>query len=430
MRATQHHTRIGCRARACCALVLLCVLSLTGCTITPSTFSSASADQVLTVWTYLGGEQETANFDALDELFAKRYPNVEVRYVTIPLNQLSPKLLAAAGTGEGPDVIVGNPVADFPLLSSARVYADLTPRWRNYPEAAAFSPAGLWRKQDRLYAIHWRFNDFGLWYNQDILEEYNLDVPRTVEDFDAAMRTIAAGGKYRPLAFAGTPDVQTAWFFMSWIYSAGGSYCEIGSPVTERVLRMLASWRDAGYLANDTSALGIEDGFDRLLTGEYAFALGGGWEVGTVREQAPSFAYGSTRVPAGAAGSKLSFAGESVGIGRYAANPDLAWEYLKIAYLSKAGQRTTFDVTGSMPPREDVRRGKEIAGDPLARPFAEALAPRQLVPWPNNPNTLDAQTAVGTTFSSMIAGELSASEAAADMRSAVEQAFEDGGGGC
>ncbi|WP_157183176.1 ABC transporter substrate-binding protein [Sciscionella marina] len=412
-------------------LSLAATVLLTGCAVTPAAFERADSAHTLTVWTYLAGDEEEVNFAKLDELFTRSHPDVRIRRVAIPLGEFTPKLLAAAATGDGPDIVIGNPVVDFPLLSKAHVYADLTERWQRWPEHSKFSDIGLWRDdKGRLDAIHWRFNDLGLWYNKDILEAEHIPVPRTLPEFEAALRTVAQNGKQRPLTVAGDPSVQAAWSSMMWLYTQHVNYCTLNSPRTTDVLAMLAGWLRKGYLPIDTSSLPIETAFDRFLSGNYAFTIGGSWELGKLRSEPPTFRYGSAMIPSGKAGNKMAFAGESVGIGAYAKNKDLAWSYLTTSYLSKRAQLVTFRQTGALPPRLDIRRGPRVSGDPVARPFVAALEPSVLQPWPDNPNTLEAQTDVGAAFSTLFSGDVSGAEIAEQIRSDVTRALKDGGGGC
>ena len=58
----------------------------------------------------------TAVRDALsksqDKLFEAQHPDVTVKEVQIPGNQLTPKLLASGATGNGPDVVLDNVVVE------------------------------------------------------------------------------------------------------------------------------------------------------------------------------------------------------------------------------------------------------------------------------------------------------------------------------
>lgn len=412
-------------------LGILLSLALTGCVVTRASLAGDGAGAGgLTVWTYLKDSDTDHTLAGLTTLFHQRYPHVPVRYVSIPINEFGPKLLAAGGTGEGPDVIIGNPVADFALLSQAGVYTDLRDRWQHYADRGVFQKEALWKDGGHLYALHWRFNDLGFWYNQDILAKYRLKPPRTVTELESAMARIAADGRYRPLAFSAQPNVQSAWQLVYWLLGDGVNYCTIDSPATQRVLARIDSWRRHGYLSPSAAALGPEDSFQQFTTGKYAFVMGGSWEVGALQAGHPGFRYGSTMVPAGSAGSHASFAGESVGVGAYSAHKDLAWDFLRTATLSRQGQLATFRASGALPTRRDAQREPEVSGSELARPFLTALGPTALRPWPQNRNTLDAQTDLGTVFSSLVGGKLDPAQAARQLRDKIHDDFEEGGGGC
>lgn len=412
------------------ALIVTALLTLAGCVVTPESFRAHSGGRSLTVWSYLTETETDHSLSTVDALFERKYPGVRIRHVTVPLNEFGPKLLAAAGTGKGPDVIVGNPVADFNLLSSAHVYADLGPYWKRYADARHFPREALWRDRHRqLRAVHWRFNDLGLWYNKDILRRYGIAPPKTTAELERAMAAVTRKGPYKGITFSGDPSVQTAWQTMSWLYGEGAGYCSTGSAGARRALSMVGRWKNRGYLPGDASALDQEDAFGQFLTGRYAFAVGGSWEVGRAKAEAPGFRYGTSRIPAGRHGSHVAFAGESVGIGAFSKHKDLAWRYLRTSFLEPKAQLATFGASGALPTREDARRAPAVTRPRLNRPFLRALAPGELADWPDNPNTLDAQTNFGTLVSSMIAGEYSAGEAADRSASRIDEDFKGGGGG-
>ncbi len=410
------------------AMVAAAACALSGCVVTPKTFQAADGKQTLTVWSYMG---EDPSLVALKDQFLETHPDVEVEFVAVPINSFGPKLVAAAAQGEGPDVIVGNPVADFSLTAAGGTYADITEQVEQSDNVAQLADQALWRDDDgRVLALQWRYNVLGLWFNRTILDEYGLEAPETIDELDAALDVIANDGKYQGITLGADPTLQSTWALMQWLLPEGVNYCNLDSPRTVEVLDMINSWRLEGAMPADISTVSVNIAFQRFLAGDTAFVEGGSWELRNLMAADPDFEVGTAPMPGGRDGSGISFAGESVAVGAFADHPDLAWEFIDTAFMSEAGQLTTFELIGAIPTRDDVRADPRVGEHPISGPFVTQLDPANLRPWPDNVRTLDAQTDLGVVFSNMLAGALTPAEAAEQGLERVQTAFERGNGGC
>lgn len=403
-------------------------LALSGCVVTSYAFDSTPKGKTtIVLWSDVGDDP---SFAALNKLFAKKYPDIIVRQANVDMNNFGPKLVAAAGAGDGPDVIVGNPVVDFPLTAAGGVYADLTKYWKASDVKKSYPDAGLWKSGNQLLELQWRFNDLGFWYNKDILDEFHLKPPATVDELNRDMQIVTKSGKYKGIALSGDATVQSTWMFVMWLLAQGVNYCSIDSPAAAKVFSMIDGWRQKGYLPPDVSTLNMNDAFMRFLTGKYAFAEGGSWEVPILAQAKPGFAVGSSIMPAGKAGSHVSFAGESIAMGAFSKHKDAVWKYIETAFLSKAGQIATYQASGAIPSRLDARRSPEVRNNVISRPFVRELEPEHLMPWPDNTRTLDAQTDLGVIQSNMLAGAYGPEKAAREAISRIHEDFQEGDGGC
>jgi multiple sugar transport system substrate-binding protein len=421
-------SRIGTKRTLVAALCLALVTMLSGCVVTSYAFDGAHPGKTtITLWSDVGVDP---SFVQLDKIFHEKYPNIIVRHAAVDMNNFGPKLVAAAGEKDGPDVIIGNPVVDFPLTAAGKVYADVSKYWAKSPARKEYPEAGLWKQNGKLLEFMWRFADLGFWYNKTILDEFHLKPPTTVAEVNQDMAIVTKSGKYKGIALSGDATVQSTWIFMMWLLAQGVNYCNIDSPQTPGVFSMIDGWRKKGYLPPDVSTLNMNDAFMRFLTGQYAFAEGGSWELPTVAEADPKFQIGTSVMPAGKGGSHVSFAGESIAMGAFSKHKDAAWKYIETAFLSNAGELATFKASGQIPPRKDTRTSKAVTDTKYSGPFITELQPKYLKPWPNNTKTLDAQTDLGVVQSNMLAGAYGSAKAAKEAVKRVKQDFKEGGGGC
>lgn len=390
--------------------------------------SSGGSDKItLTVWTPFTGGAQLQAVKAQDALFEKTHPNVTVQALTVGNNTMDPKLLAGKSTKNGPDIILNNVVVDFPTLSSGGLLLDLTQKWNSYAGKDQFPQAGIWKSPDnKIYNIMSYTNLLGLYYNKTILDQYNLKPPTTMAEFESDMKTVAAGGKYTPLAASADPDVDGAWTWMPQLLSQDVNYCNFSGNKVDQLFQTVQQWAQDKYIPRESATWTQSNSWTAFMTGKYAFGINGNWNLGDAK--AATFKWGTTQYPAGPDGSHVFPGGEGLGIGAFSKHPDLAWQYLEQSWLSKQGSVLDFTGSGQIPTRAEVAQTPEVTSNAVAAPFVAAT--KTVSAWPRNPRTADMQTAVGTNISAVVSGQSAPAAAAAKAISTVNADLKAGGGAC
>ena len=412
----RHRTMIGATAVAGMLLLAACSGG-TGNSDDPNT---------LTVWSYFTSPGQIAALEEQNALFQEAHPEITLESVTLPGDQVVQRLLSTATTQEGPDVVFDNVVVDFPTLAGSGVLYDLSDYWAEYEHADQFPENASWEYEGGLYNVMSYTNLLGLYYNADALDEVGIDPPTTIEEFDAALQAVLEDGRYTPLALSGAPDVGSAWVTFAQLLGDGVDYCSITTEATESVFSRVESWAQSGIIPQDAATWDQTDAWQPFMTGDYAFAINGNWQLGSLEDV--DFEVGTTRYPAGSAGSHVFPGGEGIAIGEFATDPDLAWEYIETAFLSAEGSEINYEHSGQIPMRSDVADGLELGAEDLPTPFVEASTDTGT--WPANEETGEMQLQFGQATSSVISGQASATDAAAAAVGGIEEAREDGGGGC
>jgi len=403
-------------------------VSLTGCAVSSGGSQSGGDTKVLTVWSYFAGDYPgMVAAKVQDKLFEKANPGWTVKQVTIPGPQLDQKLLATASTGNGPDVLFNNFVVDFPELAAAGVMKDLTNEWNSYPDKGQFPAASVLKAKGKVYTILSYTNLIGLYYNKDILNQYGIAPPTTVEELETALGKIKAGGKYQGLAESGSPQVEGAWLFMPLLLSQGVNYCNFEGSKVEDAFKRVANWAKQGYIPQATATWVQSDAWQKFMTGKFAFGINGNWQLGGAKKNA-KFAYGTGQFPTIGGSSVVFPGGEGMAIGAHSQHPEMAWKYLQQAWLSKDASLALFEAGGSIPTRSDVASLPKLASDALVQPFVKAAQTSGT--WPNNPSTADMQTALGKAVSAVISGQMTAEQGAQTAVRNIQKARKAGGGGC
>jgi len=260
--------------------------------------------------------------------------------------------------------------------------------------------AGVYDGQQ--YAVQAFTNIEGILYNKTILDEVGVEVPTDLDELEAAMAAAKAAG-YNAFTTAAPPGTGGEFNLVPWLVSAGWSYEDACHPGAAEVLTRLEGWREQGYFsANDASGFNAEKNF---TTGQYAFAEGGNWNLGTF-ETDLDFEWG-VAVLEGFDAALLG--GEVIAIGADAADPELAWRFIEETLLSaEAGE--DFAGAGSVPLRADVAETEVVTGDVNLSAYATIAGAS--VGNPANENTAQISDVIGGAFNEFVAGQLSAEEAA------------------
>lgn len=381
--------------------------------------ASAQDDETLTVWHYFSVDSQVQLLEDYAALFNETHPDVEVEYVFVPYDQLATRMIAAAGAGSGPDVVVfnGPNVGDFVAANAIR---DLTPYWQEFEASDEFSDAVVHRIDDRVYAVQGYVNLLGLWYNQDILEEVGVEPPTTIEELNDALEQVTAAG-YQGITLTGRANDQGEWQAYPWLTAYGWSYEDPQQEACEAAFSLPVSWVEGGALSPIVTTWEQVEPFQEFLGGNVAFTENGNWQLGAAQDA--EFAYGVVPMPQGPEGTEVYLGGEAAAIGAFSDNPDLAWEYLATTYFSEEGQLLALRNVGSIPARADAGSDPSVTEDPILQAFAEEVQTMGATyppPVGEIGQVRNAQLVVGQQWSAVISGQSTPAEACETAISGVE----------
>ncbi len=425
--------RIRSRSIRLAAVVAAGLIAASGCTISSNGSGSGSAagKTNLTFWEYYSGTQLTWLKGQVAR-FEKANPNVSVQLVQVVGSQQDQKLLASVATGSTPDLFINNIVVDNPTLVAGGVMKDLTPYWDKFADKGQFPSSAVWKTNGKVYNLMSYTNLLGMFYNKDILNQYGITAaPRTLDELQADLAKVKAGGKYKGLALSGAPTVEGAWLFAPQLLGVDVNYCNFGGPKVAAAFQREASWSKAGYIPGAAATWDQTAAWQQFMTGKFAFGLNGNWQLGNVKSA--TFKYGTSLYPAPTGGKSVVFpGGEGFAIGSKSKHPDLAWKFLQQMVLSKQGGLSVFQDAGSIPDRADVADVPQIKNDRYVQPFVTAA--HNAGTWPNNTNTAQMQTALGKAVSAVISGQQTAEQGAQsamhDIAAAAAKGHPAGGSTC
>jgi glucose/mannose transport system substrate-binding protein len=327
----------------------------------PVTSTLSGEVEVFSWWT---GGGEAAGLDAMIEVFAEMYPEIEF---------INAAVAGGAGTnaravlatrlqaGDAPDSWQGH--AGQELIGTYVAADQLEPLNFLYEENGWLDVMPetlipLISQDGNIYSVPVNIHRANvLWYNPAVLEDNGVEVPATLDDFFAAMDTLQAAGMDAPLAMG---EQWTVMHLMETILLAS-----LGSENYNGLWDGSKSWGDAdvadaladfvkvlSYTNSDSASLSWQDASQLVVDGDAAFNIMGDWAEGFFKElgKEPITEFGWAPVP-GTAGT-FQFLSDSFVLPTGAPHRDAAIAWLTVAG-SKAGQDAFNPVKGSIPARSD-----------------------------------------------------------------------------
>jgi raffinose/stachyose/melibiose transport system substrate-binding protein len=309
--------------------------------------SSATA-QTVSVWDqwYRGVENDVV--EQLNREFEAEH-GVTVDRTTRPLDDLKVTLMLAIEAGEGPDV--GNVNQGAPdmgemvrsgLLLPVDAYAE------QYGWLETFSAGLLTRNRwtddmqfgdGALYGVAPQAEIVGVYYNRTHFEQAGIDLPATLEEFEANLAALQAAG-ITPIVYGGLDGwpgihlygaIQHLYvdrdYLDDLVYGVGGSWVSDGNAASAA---KLVEWVEQGYFIDGFEGIGYDDTWSLFAQGAGAMMITGSWITGEIAHNPdigffamPPLADRADSVPMLVGGTGIPLA-----ITTNAADPDLAARYI------------------------------------------------------------------------------------------------------
>ncbi|MBA3532572.1 MAG: carbohydrate ABC transporter substrate-binding protein [Ardenticatenales bacterium] len=326
--------------------------------------TAASEVEVFSWWT---GGGEAAGLEAMIAVFNEKYPDIAFNNAAVAGGagtNARAVLATRLQAGDAPDSwqghagqeLIGTYVAADQLEPLNFLYEE-----NGWLEVMPETLIPLISQDGNIYSVPVNIHRANvLWYNPTVLEENNVEVPETLEEWFAAMDALKAAGVETPLALG--EQWTTMHLFETVLLATLGEEAYNGLWTGE------TDWNDAEvttalenyarileYTNSDASALSWQDASQLVVDGDAAFNVMGDWAEGFYKELGlePREGFGWAPVPG--TGGTFQFLSDSFVLPVGAPNRDAAIAWLTVAG-SKEGQDAFNPVKGSIPARNDGDR--------------------------------------------------------------------------
>jgi trehalose/maltose transport system substrate-binding protein len=215
----------------------------------------------------------------------------------------------------------------------------------------------------KLVAIPW-FTDAGLlYYRTDLLEKYNLDVPKTWDELEKAAKTIQEGERaegnsdFWGYVWQGDAYEGLTCDALEWIYSNGGGTIispdkkiTINNPNAIEIIEKAASW--VGTISPEgVTGMAEEDARNIWQSGNAAFMRNWpyAYSLGNADDSVIKGKFDVAPLPAGKSGKgAATLGGWQLAVSKYSKHPDVAADVA--LYLASYEAQKMRAIEGSMNP--------------------------------------------------------------------------------
>jgi raffinose/stachyose/melibiose transport system substrate-binding protein len=325
--------------------------------------------RVLKVWHY---ESETGAMGkawaAAKTRFEETHPGVTVELDnTRGFEQIRQTASLILNSDEAPDVMEynkGNATAG--LLSQQGLLTDMTDEvtkrgWDKILEGGLQTTSryengvmgsGAW------YGVT-NYGEFVMvYYNKDLFEQYGVEVPTTLDEFEAAMDTFVAAGLV-PIATGATEYPAQQIFYELVLSQADQSLIDAYQLYKEPVdfhdaaftfgAETMADWVTKGYIEKNSTSMGAEDMGLGFEGGQYPMMISGSWWYGRLIDEITDFDWGIFLFP----GNQFNpgSGGNLWVIPSNSENKDLAYDWIDITMSEEV--QNILGVAGGLPVNAD-----------------------------------------------------------------------------
>jgi ABC-type glycerol-3-phosphate transport system substrate-binding protein len=330
------------RWRLAVVLAAAAILLATGCS---GSASESGGRVTLTYWDFLDPSQDNPRAKALKENIANfeaANPDIKVQLAVVSLGDMLNRLPQAAAAGQAPDVFkMFTP--QVPQMASAGAYSPL-------PAAASETKDWL-RPIDTLagrdgkqVAVPYEYRTCAFYYNQKILKQLGVEVPKT---YDEVVKVAGKAAKAGVTGFgtgfsdADNSAIIATFFdcFMSQVDQPIWGGDGKAAFATEKGIEFgnfLADLRDAGALAKSVTSDTYGTVADGLANGTVAMTVLGTERIVTMASQNPDVKW--TSLPTASTGDDTGATiGWTLGIGANSKHADAAWKFIEYMTGPKGG---------------------------------------------------------------------------------------------
>ena len=350
-------------------LVLLAVLIAVAPNLSPR--AAAQEGEVFKIWHYESpnGAMGIAWQAAMDK-FQEMHPDVTIEFESRGFEEIRQTAPMILNSDEVPDVMEynkGNATAGF--LSQNGLLTDLTDVAveRGWDQILSPGLQTTSRYENGIMGSGpwYGVTNYGeyvmVYYNVDMFEEYGVEVPTTLEEFETVMQTFVDAG-ITPLSLGATEYPAQHVFYQLVLSQADREWVDAFELYQGDVdfhdeaftfaAEKIVEWTERGFISEDATGIPAEDMGVAFTNGEFPIMVSGSWWYGRFVNEITDFEWGTFLWP----GNELhaGSGGNLWVVPANAKNKELAYDFIDITMSPEI--QTLMGNEGGIPVNADLEQ--------------------------------------------------------------------------
>ena len=310
--------------------------------------------------------------------FEDENPGYKVNAVSHEWADLHDKILVSTSSKTLPDVARLD-IAWVPEFQKMDILVPLDQQMSDFNDVAnqllpsAMSTAMV---KGNYYALALNTNTKILFYNADALKAAGIGVPKTMDEMFSAIKALSGTNENGQQVWGLNEPALAGWNVLPYIWSSGGNITDencttatgyVNGPETVAAVQKLVDlYRNSEFTGFNSGDIPMTDGFG---TGRYMMLLEGPWKTAELAGAYPNFNYGTSKVPAGSAGSISVLGGEDIAMFN-TANKEGAWKFMK--FMTSEYAQEEMAKSGQIPVNTTTLESETVKNADY-EPFLEAI---------------------------------------------------------
>lgn len=369
------------------------------------------------IWDYFETDAQKEMMQKLIDGFNESQDEFTASHVYVPFADYQKQLTLGLASGELPDLVImdGCGMASFIQLGLMADISTAEIKWDDY----LAGPMESTMMDGKHYGIPFATNCTALFYNKDLFDAAGIDYPNeetTWTDFKEMAVALTKDG-VTGFGNAAVGTDEGTFQCLQWLYTAGGTYKDIGGGVA--AYDLMKEMIEAGSWTKECVNWSQSDVNNNFMAGNIAMQQNGPWQLPGIEANAPELNYGVTVLPKLDENSNQAtsiLGGENMGV----VNKDDTLG--AVAFIKYYDQNEVMvdamKMYGSFPPKTEAAQDSYWTQDPMQAAFIQQLEtsiPRgPSAAWPSY------STAIQTGFQEVMTGIKEPQQVAVDTQAAVD----------
>lgn len=335
----------------------------------------------LTMWARSATEPTSS---LLVERYNSTHKN-QVKLTIIPNENYQPRVGAAAGADNLPDILVSQ-TGYVPSYTKNGLWIDISDRIDALPYAKDIAPSHLKVSSidGKNFGVPYLVDLSLMLYNKDLFKQAGLDPEDPPSDFaellDAARATNALSDQISGFYMAGNCGSCNSFtmFPYAWadgvdVFSDDGTKANFDNETFRKIFALYKTAWDEGLMPRNAETDDGSTWADGFVQGRTAIQALGTFAIAELKKES-NFDWGVIQLMSPDGGAASTFVGGDVaGISRSSKSPDAAWNFIEWT-LSEDAQIEVLAKNGLLPTRTDLTDNEYTSEDPRVKLVADTVA--------------------------------------------------------